>query len=149
MSKQQWSTNLAVRTQISAFLAGTFFAVLLVFVTQQDTQTLLGNLDLHYCLTIGSLTATFVAFAFSTFAFGLSADGFRKGLEEKAETASWEQRAKTAFYVGCSFFKMGYFMMMLSLAFVLAYAHWLFGVFGLFTFIVAWVFLCVKTGFPY
>jgi len=149
MSKQQWSTNLTVRTQISAFLAGAFFAVLLVFVTSQDTQTLLSKVDFHCVLTIVSLTVTFVAFAFSTFAFGLSADDFRKSLEDKAESGTWEQRAKTAFYTGCSFFKMGYFMMMLSLAFVLAYGHWLFALLGILIFIAFWVWLCHKTGFPY
>jgi hypothetical protein len=34
----QGSTNLAVRTRISTFLAETFFAVLLVFVTQKNFQ---------------------------------------------------------------------------------------------------------------
>jgi len=148
MSKQQWSTNLTVRTQISAFLAGTFFAVLLVFATRQDTQSLVGRVDLHYVLTIMSLTLTFVAFAFSTFAFGLSGDFFRKGVEQKAKSASLEKRAKTALYVGGDFFKVGYFSMMWSLTFVLAYAHLLFGVFGLFVFIVSWAYLYIKTG-PY
>lgn len=148
MSREYWSTNLEVRTQISAFLAGTFFAVLLVLVIQQDIQTLLNNLDLHTILTIVSLTATFTSFAFSTVALGLSADCLRKSSEKEAETI-WKERAKTAFAVGGDFFRAGYFFMMWSMAFVLTYAHWLLGVFGLFLFIVLWSFLCLKTGFPY
>ncbi|UCE16215.1 MAG: hypothetical protein JSV12_00940 [Candidatus Bathyarchaeota archaeon] len=148
MSCEQWSTNLEVRTQISAFLAGTFFAVLLVLVTQQNIQTLVISVDLHTILTIVSLTATFTSFVFSTIALGLSADCVRKGLEEKTQNV-WEQRAKVTFAVGGDFFRAGYFCMMWSLAFVLTYTHWLFGIFGLVLFIVSWAFLCIKTGFPY
>jgi len=146
MSEQQWATNLTVRTQISAFLAGTFFAVLLVFVTQQDV---LGNSHLHYFLSAILLTATCTAFAFSTFSFGLSADDFRKGLEERTDTDRWEQRAKTAFYIGLHFFEMGYITMMFSLASVLAHAHWLLAIIGLAIFIGLWTILCKKAGFPY
>ena len=142
MPKPQWSTNLTVRTQISAFLASTFFAVLLVLVTRQNPQTILD------ILTIVSLTVTFVPFAFSTFAYGLSADLFRKGAEQEEKTVYWEQRAKDVLYVGGAFFKWGYFSMMFSLTFVLAYAHWLIAIFGFIAFAGSWAYLYIKTG-PY
>lgn len=56
MVNAEWLANIKVRTQISAFLAGAFFAVLSVLVTQQDTQT---ALDLHRIITLVSLTVTF------------------------------------------------------------------------------------------
>lgn len=143
---KEWSTNLTVRTQISAFLAGTFFAVLLVFATQKDKQTLFHEANIHAVSTMVSLTITFIAFAFSTFAFGLSADCFRVSVDKNI--TSLEQKARTAFHVGLSFFKVGYVFMMCSLAFVLAYAHWLIGLFGFLVFVGFWTYLWKRTG-PY
>jgi hypothetical protein len=148
VSSRQWSTNLTVRTQVSAFLAGIFFSVLWFMATRQEMPTLLAKTDLLTILTLASLTITFAAFAFSTFAFGLSADFFRKATDQESENATWENKAKTAFYVGCSFFKLGYFFMMLSLTFVLAQAHVLFGIFGFVIFVLSWIYLVRKTG-PY
>ena len=135
-----------MRTQISAFLAGTFFAVILIFIVQENMRTLFLAADIHAVLTMISLTITFIAFAFSTFAFGLSADFFRVSADKNLP--SLEQRAKTAFYIGGDFFKVGYSFMMWSLAFILAYAHWLIGVFGFLVFVGSWAYLWKKTG-PY
>jgi len=145
---ERWLANIKVRTQVSAFLAGTFFAVLLVFATQEDKQALFLKSDVHAVLTKVSLTMTFIAFAFSTFAYSLSSDFFRKGADQNAESLGFDQRAKTTLYVGLDFFGIGYLCMMLSLAFVLAYAHLLLGIFGLFAFVLAWVYLYIRTG-PY
>jgi hypothetical protein len=143
---KSWSTNLSVRTQISAFLAGSFFAVILIFITQEDMRTSCLNADIHAVLTMISLTLTFVGFAFSTFAFGLSADFFRVSDDEAVP--SLEKRAKTSFSVGGDFFKVGYFFMMWSLVFVLAYTHWMISLFGFVVFVGMWVYLWKKTG-PY
>ena len=143
---EKWSTNLSVRTQISAFLAGTFFAVLLVFSTQEDKKTLLLKADTFTVLTMVSLITTFVGFSFSTFAFGLSADFFRKSADKTA--MSFEKKAAVAFRVGGHFFGAGYFSMMWSLFFVLAHVHLLLGLFGLIVFAGSWVYLYIKTG-PY
>jgi hypothetical protein len=141
-----WSTNIKVRTQISAFLAGTFFAVILVFVSQEQMQKTLLSGQTLAVLTLGSFILTFVAFAFSTFAFGLSADFFRVFVDENQKDL--EKRAKEAFYVGGSFFKVGYFFMMWSLGFLLALVHPVIGLFGILVFACAWAYLWKKTG-PY
>jgi hypothetical protein len=143
---EEWSTNLSVRTQISAFLAGTFFAVLLVFATQEDKQVLLRQADIHTMLAMLSLITTFVAFAFSTFAFGVSADWFRKGADKNV--AKYEQKARDSFRVGGHFFGLGYFSMMFSLPLVLAYANSLIALFGFSAFAGSWIYLWIKTG-PY
>lgn len=135
-----------MRTQISAFLAGTFFAVILVFITQEHMRTPILSGDVLYILTITSLAVTFATFAFSTFAFGLSADFFRASVEKNVE--SLKQKAKEAFLVGITFFKAGYFSMMWSFTFVLAHAHLLFGLFGFLVFVGLWEYLWRKTG-PY
>jgi len=143
---ERWSTNITVRTQISAFLAGTFFAVLLVFATQEDKQALLRKADTHTILTMLSLITTFVAFGFSTFAFGLSADWFRKSADKNI--AKYEQKARTSFRVGGDFFGLGYLSMMFSLPLVLAYANFWIALFGFVVFAGSWIYLRIKTG-PY
>ena len=121
-------------------------AVLLVFATQENKQTLSLEGDTLTFLTLVSVITTFVAFSFSTFAFGLSADFFRKSAGKTATSS--ERKAAEAFRVGGHFFEVGYFTMMWSLFFVLAHVHLPIGLFGLTVFAVSWAYLYIKTG-PY
>lgn len=66
--RQSWSANITVRAQIAAFLGGTFFAVLLLFVSQERMRSLLLEGDRLTVFTAAMLTITFTAFAFSAFA---------------------------------------------------------------------------------
>jgi hypothetical protein len=134
-------------------LAGTFFAAILIFVSQERLQKTLLAGEAFSVLSMIFLTVTFVAFAFSTFAFGLSADCCRESARAKLanieeDQKHLEEKAKESFWTGLSFFKAGYVSMMLSLTFVLALVHPIIGLAGFLFFVFAWAYLWKKTG-PY
>jgi hypothetical protein len=144
--RQLWPPNITVRTQIAAFLGGTFFAVLLLYVSQDRMRSLFQSGDRLTIFTVLALTITFTAFAFSAFALGLSADLFRKSIQENS--TEYKKKAITAFDVGGDFFKIAYLAMLASLFGVLAHIDFAMGVIGALIFIFAWAYLVWKT-YPY
>jgi MFS family permease len=144
--RQIWPPNITVRTQIAAFLGGTFFAVLLLYVSQDRMRNLFENGDQLTIFTVLVLTVTFVAFAFSAFALGLSADLFRKSVQEKS--VEYKKKAIKAFDTAGAFFKAAYVAMLFSLSAVLANLSLAMGVAGGVLFILAWVCLVLKN-YPY
>lgn len=92
------------------------------------------------------LTVTFTAFAFSAFALGLSADMFRKSVQENS--AEYKKKAITAFDTAGDFFKIAYIAMLLSLSAVLANINLAMGIVGGAIFILAWVYVLLKN-YPY
>lgn len=145
--RQIWSTDLTVRTQIAAFLGGTFFAVLLLFVSQARLRSLFVKGDVLTIFTTFILTITFTAFAFSAFALGLSADTFRKSVQKNS--VEYKKRAINAFDVGMDFFRIAYIAMLFSLLGILAQINFVVGVCGAAIFIVFWIYLDWKAHFPF
>ena len=144
--RQLWPPNISVRTQIAAFLGGTFFAVLLLYVSQDRMRSLFQNGDRLTIFTVSMLTITFTAFAFSAFALGLSADLFRKSVQENS--AEYKKKAIAAFDVGCDFFRIAYMAMLASLFGVLAHIDLSMGIVGALFFIIAWAYVVLKN-YPY
>jgi len=144
--RQIWPPNITVRTQIAAFLGGTFFAVLLLYVSQDRMRNLFENGDLLTIFTVFMLTVTFTAFAFSAFALGLSADMFRKSVHENS--AEYKRKTITAFDTAGDFFKIAYIAMLLSLSAVLANINLVMGIVGGAIFILAWAYVVLKN-YPY
>ena len=140
--RQIWPPNITVRTQIAAFLGGTFFAVLLLYVSQDRMHNLFENGDRLTIFTVLVLTVTFIAFAFSAFALGLSADLFRKSVQE--ESVEYKKKAIKAFDTAGVFFKIAYVAMLFSLAAVLANVSLAMGIVGGVLFILAWACLWMK-----
>lgn len=140
--RQIWPSNITVRTQIAAFLGGTFFAGLLLYVSQNRMHDLFENGDQLTIFTVVVLTVTFVAFAFSAFALGLSADMFRKSVQEKSE--EYKKKAIKAFDTAGAFFKAAYIAMLFSLSAVLANINLVMGIAGGALFILAWIYLIIR-----
>lgn len=144
--RQLWPPNITIRTQIAAFLGGTFFAVLLLYVSQDQMRSLFQNGDRLTIFTVFVLTITFTAFAFSAFSLGLSAGLFRKSVQKNS--VEYKKKAIAAFDVGGDFFRVAYLSMLASLFGVLAHLDIAMGVAGALIFIFAWAYLVWKT-YPY
>jgi len=144
--RQIWLRIIAVRTQIAAFLGGTFFAALLLYVSQKHMRIGFESGDRLAIFTVFMLTITFVAFAFSAFALGLSADMFRKSVQEKS--VEYKKKAVTAFDTATDFLKIAYLAMLLSLSAVLANISLAMGIVGGVIFILAWTYVVLKN-YPY
>ena len=109
-------------------------------------RNLFQNGDQLTIFTVFIVTVTFTAFAFPAMAFGLSADSFRKSVQENS--AEYKKKAIAAFDVGGAFFQIAYIAMLFSLFAVLAHIHLAMGIVGAVIFVVAWAYLLLKT-YPY
>jgi hypothetical protein len=96
--------------------------------------------------TVFALTTTFIAFAFSVLTLGLSADLFRKSVQE--DSVGYKHNAIKAFDTAGSFFKIGYLAMMFGLAAVLANIDFIVGVVGGLLFALAWAYVILRN-YPY
>lgn len=143
--RRVWQHNLTLRTQISAFLGGTFFAAMLLFVSQERMVSAILSGDRLVIFTVGILCVTFVAFVFSAFAFGLSSDFFVVSILATENRQDREEQAKKAADIGGEFFKVAYTAMMFSLFGILAQIHPVLGFFGGVIFVIAWAYLYMKT----
>lgn len=126
-------------------MGATFFAALLLFVSQERMVSSILNGDRLAIFTIGILSVTFVAFVFSASAFGLSSDFFKVSILATENRHDREEQAKKASDVGGEFYKAAWLAMMFSLFGVLAQIHIALGIFGIVIFAVSWAYLYKKT----
>jgi phosphate/sulfate permease len=140
--RQVWLPNITARTQLAAFLGGTFFAALLLYVSNDRMNSLFQNGDRLTIFTVLVLTATFTAFAFAAFALGLSSDMFRKSVQKNS--TEYKKKAIRAFDTARDFFRIAYLAMLLSLCAVLANLNLGMGIVGGLIFILAWAYVVWK-----